>query len=287
MQIALSKQLFESEVYTYFFLSTHSSELLYEMDNASLIRIYSKNRTNCESYIYHVEDSYKNVKKELNRSLATALFADRVLLVEGPSEKVLFEKILEEIHPTYELDGGYLLDVNGINFEPYVKVLNGLNITPIVKTDNDLKAKKGQPKNFDLIGINRCLKLINKSPKESVEINYFVLNDEKKEIKDLELKKQLIFDKKIQIFKGNEVEINKLKENNIFLSKIDLENDLYDVIGERMEEILGDSPIQYLQSAKLLNMIELAQELSSKDCKAIFEHELFEALRKLVLSNVN
>ncbi|MEH7705979.1 AAA family ATPase [Bacillus toyonensis] len=282
MQIALSKQLFESEVYTYFFLSTHSPELLYEMDNASLIRIYSKNKTNCESYIYHVEDNYKNVKKELNRSLATALFADKVLLVEGPSEKVLFEKILEEVHPTYELDGGYLLDVNGINFEPYVKVLKGLNITPIVKTDNDLKAKKGQPKNFDLIGINRCIKLINGTPKESVEIDYFVINDKGKEVENVKLKRELIFAEKNRIFKGNAKEIQNLKENNIFLSKIDLEHDLYDVIGERLEEILGKSPIKYLQNHKLLNMIELTQELNSKDCKAIINHELFKALKKLV-----
>ncbi|EJS02226.1 ATP-dependent nuclease [Bacillus cereus] len=282
MQIALSKQLFESEVYTYFFLSTHSPELLYEMDNASLIRIYSKNKTNCESYIYHVEDNYKNVKKELNRSLATALFADKVLLVEGPSEKVLFEKILEEVHPTYELDGGYLLEVNGINFEPYVKVLKGLNITPIVKTDNDLKAKKGQPKNFDLIGINRCIKLINGTPKESVEIDYFVINDKGKEVENVKLKRELIFAEKNRIFKENAKEIQNLKENNIFLSKIDLEHDLYDVIGERLEEILGKSPIKYLQNHKLLNMIELTQELNSKDCKAIINHELFKALRELV-----
>ncbi|WP_002150844.1 ATP-dependent nuclease [Bacillus cereus] len=282
MQIALSKQLFESEVYTYFFLSTHSPELLYEMDNASLIRIYSKNKTNCESYIYHVEDNYKNVKKELNRSLATALFADKVLLVEGPSEKVLFEKILEEVHPTYELDGGYLLDVNGINFEPYVKVLKGLNITPIVKTDNDLKAKKGQPKNFDLIGINRCIKLINGTPKESVEIDYFVINDKGKEVENVKLKRELIFAEKNRIFKENAKEIQNLKENNVFLSKIDLEHDLYDVIGERLEEILGKSPIKYLQNHKLLNMIELTQELNSKDCKAIINHELFKALRELV-----
>ncbi|MDW3038313.1 MULTISPECIES: ATP-dependent endonuclease [Bacillus cereus group] len=282
MQIALSKQLFESEVYTYFFLSTHSPELLYEMDNASLIRIYSKNKTNCESYIYHVEDNYKNVKKELNRSLATALFADKVLLVEGPSEKVLFEKILEEVHPTYELDGGYLLDVNGINFEPYVKVLKGLNITPIVKTDNDLKAKKGQPKNFDLIGINRCIKLMNGTPKESVEIDYFVINDKGKEVENVKLKRELIFAEKNRIFKENAKEIQNLKENNIFLSKIDLEHDLYDVIGERLEEILGKSPIKYLQNHKLLNMIELTQELNSKDCKAIINHELFKALRELV-----
>ncbi|WP_318509111.1 ATP-dependent nuclease [Bacillus sp. T3] len=282
MQIALSKQLFESEVYTYFFLSTHSSELLYEMDNASLIRIYSQNKTNCESYIYHVEDKYKEVKKELNRSLATALFAEKVLLVEGPSEKVLFEKILEEVYPTYELDGGYLLEVNGINFEPYVKVLKALDIKPIVKTDNDLKAKKGSPKIFDLIGLNRCLRLIEAGVKGSVEINYFILNDEKKEVKDLVLKEILVKSKKLQIFGEFESEIKTLMENKIFLSKIDLEHDLFEAIGERMVEILGDSPIDYLQNSKLLNMIELTKELTKEDCNNIFNHELFKALKELV-----
>lgn len=169
MQIALSKQLFESGVYNYFFLSTHSSELLYEMDNASLIRIYSENRTNCASYIYHVGDSYKNVKKELNRSLSTALFANKVLLIEGPSEKVLFEKILDEVYPVYELNGGYLLDVGGINFRPYVEVLRGLNIFPIVKTDNDLKAKRNAPFTFDVIGINRCIELIGLEKKRQLK----------------------------------------------------------------------------------------------------------------------
>ncbi|MDD1505958.1 AAA family ATPase, partial [Lysinibacillus sp. CNPSo 3705] len=55
MQIALSKKLFSNEAYKYFFLTTHSSELLYELDAASLIRIYSKDKIKCSSYIYIVE----------------------------------------------------------------------------------------------------------------------------------------------------------------------------------------------------------------------------------------
>src|SRR5699024_3350211 len=161
MQIALSKQLFEKEVYDYFFLSTHSPELLYQMDNASLIRLYNEEIVNCSSHIYHVDEEYKNMKKELNRSLATALFANKVLLIEGESERVLFEKVLEETNPTYELDGGYILSVDGVKFKPYFDVLNALNITTIVKTDNDLKAKRNSKIQFDLIGLNRCLELIN------------------------------------------------------------------------------------------------------------------------------
>ncbi|WP_411342760.1 AAA family ATPase [Paenibacillus sp. WLX1005] len=54
MQIAFSKQLFFSNgAYNhFFFLTTHSSELLYEMDNASLIRVYSQNQTDSSSYFY-------------------------------------------------------------------------------------------------------------------------------------------------------------------------------------------------------------------------------------------
>ncbi|URN93087.1 MAG: AAA family ATPase [Candidatus Pristimantibacillus lignocellulolyticus] len=285
MQIALSKQLFNSKVYNYFFLSTHSAELLYEMDKASLIRIYSKGYTESESYIYQVDDEYKNVKKELNRSLSTALFAEKVLLVEGPSEKALFEKILEEVHPTFELDGGYILDVYGIKFRPYVKVLRGLNITAIVKTDNDLKAKKGQPKIFDLIGLQRCLNLLDLESEESevesldpVEIDYFLANGNWTRT----MKNQMIKDKKLALYTQYNNKIQQLVNEDIYLSKLDLEHDLFDAIDIRMKEILGSDPIKYLQDYKLLNMIELTNELTKEDCLKIIKHPLFKALRKLV-----
>jgi len=291
MQIALSKQLFSSEVYQYFFLSTHSSELLYEMDNASLIRIYSKGTIDCESYIYRVDDEYKNVKKELNRSLSTALFAEKVLLVEGPSEKVLFEKILEEVHPTYELDGGYILDVSGIKFKPYLKVLKKLNIDVVVKTDNDLKAKKGQPKMFDLIGIQRCINLLHIDSSDTdikaldaVEIDYFH-KGKTSFTESVKIKK--IKDKKIELFNQYSTKIKVLKENQIYLSKLDLEHDLFEVIGERMKQLLGSNPVKYLQDHKLINMIELTNDLTKDDCLKIITHPLFESLRKLVKYELN
>ncbi|MED0998342.1 AAA family ATPase [Bacillus mobilis] len=291
MQIAISKQLFNSKVYNYFFLSTHSSELLYEMDNASLIRIYSEDRIDCESYIYNINDEYKNVKKELNKALSTALFAEKVLLVEGPSEKVLFEKILEEVYPTYELDGGYLLDVGGIKFKPYVDVLKGLNITPIVKTDNDLKSKRNNATIFDLIGIKRCLNLIDTEDEsesiDSVEIDYFYENEQGKRVWNNRVKKQMIKDKKLELYESFKDSIDQFKEKSIYLSKIDLEHDLYEVIGDRMEDILGSNPIDYLQDHKLLNMIELTNELTKEDCINIINHPLFESLRKLVPNEID
>lgn len=286
MQIALSQQLFNSEVYTYFFLSTHSSELLYEMDNTSLIRIHSKKNIVCESYLYQIEDEYKTVKKELNRSLATALFAEKVLLVEGPSEKVLFEKILTEIRPTYELDGAYILEVSGIKFKPYIQVLKKLDISVIVKTDNDLKSKKNNKISFDLIGLQRCLDLLNidvidskTNQLEPVTIDYF---HKGKTTFTESTKVRKIKQMKLEIWKKYSKEISILKTNQIYISKLDLEHDLNEVIGSRMKEILGKDPVKYLQSSKLINMIELTKGLTKDDCILIIKNPLFEALRKLV-----
>ena len=245
MQIALSKQLFDYHVYDYFILSTHSSELLYEMDKASLIRVYSKEKTLCESYLYEVPKYFSSIKKELNESLTTAIFSERVLLIEGPSEKALFEKILSVVSPTYELEGGYLLLVDGIKFKPYFNVLKALNIIPIVKTDNDLKAKSNNKKLFDKIGFNRCLSLLEEASLEGIEIDYSTIDEKGNTIWTKSEKSRLIFEKKKEIYEENRQLIEMLETNDIFLSKIDLENDLYEVIPDKIEEVFeGSNPIK-------------------------------------------
>lgn len=283
MQIALSKQLFDYVVYDYFVLSTHSSELLYEMDKASLIRIYSEDKTLCESYMYKVPAEFSSVKKELNESLTTALFSDRVLLIEGPSEKALFEKILSIVNPNYELEGGYLLLVDGIKFKPYFDILNALNIVPIVKTDNDLKAQRGHKTFFDAIGFNRCLKLINKKSLNKVELDYSSMDIKGQKRWLLSDRDRMVFDKKKELYREQTLHIEDFKKANIFLSKVDLENDLYEVIPERLKAVFGkDDPVKSLQNKKLLNMLMLIDKLTDQECRKIFEHNRFEALKRLV-----
>lgn len=279
MQIALSHQLFNMDIYKYFFLSTHSAELLYEMDKAALIRIYSRDKTDCASIIYNVDQTYKNLKKELNRSLAHALFADKVLLVEGPSEKVLFERILYLINPLYELQGGYLMEVDGIKFKPYVDALSTLQIKWFVKTDNDLKSKRNNKSQFDLIGLNRCIEILNKE-----KMNYITIDFEPAKNADgkynTSLKEEIIKNEKLKLYEEESSLIEELNTNSIYLSKIDLENDLYEVISGKMEELFGNNPIKRLQSAKLINMIKLSEQLEEEECRAIYEHELFKVLRE-------
>ncbi|MDT2425352.1 AAA family ATPase [Enterococcus gallinarum] len=285
MQIALSKQLFDYSVYDYFFLSTHSSELLYEMDDASLIRIYSEDKTTTESFIYNVPEEFVSVKKELNESLTTALFADRVLLIEGPSEKALFEKVLSVVRSTYELEGGYLLLVDGIKFKPYYDILKKLSIIPIVKTDNDLKEKKGNVSHFDIIGFNRCYKLLNMDGLDSIIIDYSTIGEDGKEIWYISEKEKKVLEEKKQLFLHYKQDIKMFNDENIFISKIDLENDLFEVIPERLNEVFGsNNPIKRMQDKKLLNMLKLIDNLTEEDCFKIFNHERFESLKRVVIS---
>jgi len=283
MQLALSYQLFNKDIYKYFFLSTHSAELLYEMDNAALIRLYSKDKTDCSSTIYELGETYKNLKKELNRTLAHALFTEKVLLVEGPSEKVLFEKILNSINPFYELEGGFLIEVAGIKFKPYVAILTSLGIKCFVKTDNDLKSQRGNAEKFDLIGFNRCLELTNRKKLHSILIDLSAakLSSGGYSIKT---KEKIINETKLRVYRYFKFIIEDLESKNIYLSKIDLENDLYEAIPEKMTDLFGPKdPIKEIQKAKLLNMIKLVEELSNEDCKSIYNHNLFCSLKEFAI----
>ncbi|NIK11756.1 ATP-dependent nuclease [Alkalibacillus almallahensis] len=274
MQIALSKQLFIKDTYEYFFMSTHSPELLYEMDNTKLIRIYSDDRIICNSFLYNVEERYRNVKRKLNKDLSSALFSSRVLLVEGPSERVFFERILDEIYPEYELNGGFLLEVGGIYFSKYVDTLENLGITVLIKTDNDLKKRKGSENEYELLGINRCLSLLGDSKLDNTYLD-IPSNASKKEINTI------LNDEKRRLLEKHEHEVSRFKENMIYLSKIDLEHDINNVIGEHFNYDI----IKYLQDSKLYNMAEFINELDQELCNVIFYSDEFECLREMAFDD--
>ncbi|EDS78873.1 ATP-dependent nuclease [Clostridium perfringens] len=278
MQIALSKQLFSEDGYNYCFMSTHSSDILYELDKSNLIRIYSGEKIECKSHIYNIPTEFKTNKKKLNKHFCNALFSERVLLIEGPSEYVLFEKVMNEINSNYELDGGYILQVNGTYFKTYFDAFKDLNIKIIVKTDNDLRAStaKNSDSEYELLGINRCLGLIGEEKKQNIKIAF--------EKKGAAHKKSKLKEEKRKCFENNKISIDKFEENSIFLSEIDLENDLAQVIGEKIQSILGCKKtkiVDVLQSSKLYKMVELVDGLKKDDCEKIYESRYFKCLKEL------
>lgn len=279
MQLALSYEIFSDELFKYLFLTTHSSLIVSQMDQVNLVKLVKECGVVGKSYAYSVPEEYKTLKQKLNQNLAEAIYADVVLLVEGPSEKILFERVLIEKCERYESLGGYILEVDGISFKEYYCVLIGLGIKVIVRTDNDLKYNKSN-RELNLLGINRCLTLLGKDKKANLNLKEEHLDRyEAEESYRVEIKRE-VYDKETDI-------VEDLKASYVFLSRVDLENDLNEIIQSRLDSLASDnnsekSGVDYLQTAKLKNMIKLCKVLSDEEITSIYEHERFECLRKMV-----
>lgn len=264
MQIALSQILFTDTKYTYLFVTTHSPFVLYEMDNVNLVRIYSDRKINGISTFYKVPENYEKARKMLNCCLSEAIFANKVLLVEGPSEYMLFSKVLAIVHPFYEADGIYILPVDGIGFQMYKSILDELEIFNVIKTDNDLRAVKGKG-TYSVLGFSRCNKYIGKEllPTEQIQENSIAA--------------------KRALYNTNIKTLDKIRsEYRIFLSKVDLENDLDEVMHDRLLTLLEEtSPVDYLQDSKHYHMVELIEKLSDIDCRTIYNHYNFVCLKEV------
>lgn len=264
MQIALSQILFTDDKYAYLFVTTHSPFILYEMDDVNLVRIYSDRKINGISTFYKVPESYEKTRKMLNRCLSEAIFANKVLLVEGPSEYMLFSKVLSVVHPFYEADGIYILPVDGVGFGMYSSILGELEIFNVIKTDNDLRAVKGKG-TYSVLGFSRCNKYIGK-----------------KLLPTTQLQENSISAKRA-LYQENEDRLNEIRsEYRIFLSKVDLENDLDEALHDRLIDLLKEtSPVDYLQDAKHYHMVKLVEKLTDEDCSAIYNHYNFACLKEV------
>lgn len=264
MQLALSQILFTDSKYTYLFVTTHSPFILVEMDNVNLVRIYSERKTYSVSTFYEVPDIYKKNRKMLNRCLSEAIFANKVLLVEGPSEYALFDKVLSVVHPFYEADGIYILPVYGVGFEKYISILKELKIFNVIKTDNDLRIVKGKNE-YSVLGFLRCNKYIDE---ERLPIAPITENS---------------IDSKRRLYDVNINALNEIRRDwHIYLSKVDLENDLDEFLHDRLVDLLeDDDPVKYLQDAKNYHMVELIKKLSDEDCKKIYNHYNFACLKEV------
>lgn len=267
MQMALSHRIFVDEKYKYIFMTTHSSYVLVDMDKVNLVRIFNETKINSASSFYEVPKKFKKQKKKLNKALIEAIFADKVLLVEGPSEEILFDKVLSTLNPFYQVDGIYILVTNGIDFKPYVDILNNLKIPFFLKTDNDLK-KSGKKEKYRPIGFSRINKIIGE---EKLPMDY--VSDNKVE------DKRMLYEKTKDL-------LDSIREKyHIFLSRVSLEEDLDEVLHDKLNHYLpkaNGNPVAYLKDHKKYNMIKLVDKLNRDDCKTISSHYNFACLEEIL-----
>lgn len=278
VQLAISKQLFQKDIFKYIFLSTHSSFLIKKIENVTLIKLMSNGKIMGKSVSYKIPEEYGYLKNKMTDDLTEAIFARKVLLVEGPSEKQLFDKVLSVLNKDYEIQNKIIISVNGVDFKPYYNILNNLGIEVIIKTDNDIFDQKKTTKEYlyggvTFSGINRCLDVLGISKLKTKKFN-----------SDFEAQNFNKEAEKVKIYSKYNV---TLKNSKIYLSGIDLEHDLIDVLKEydsQFKQTLNfseDSTVVFLQKAKVKNMIKFLKIIKEIHCKEIYDSDKFKCLKDL------
>lgn len=296
MQQMISRNIFQvnKDLYKYLFVTTHSEHMLMYMDEVNLVRIHKDLNDDYKSAskFYVVPDEFKKTRKTFNEVLSQAFFYDKVLLVEGMSEKILFDAIYEKIAEGHIeviglLEKILILSVEGIGFQKYVELLHELGIEVFVKTDNDIKKVNGE--NYvSLLGINRCKKLYN------YYINVNNIESEKENIKETEdySKQRIKNDIKRRVYNRNKESIEIWEKFNIYLSEIELEEDLSKVLnvnGLLSSNFIDEKDfIEFLQEQKKINMNQFVNDyLDYEMAKVIYQSNEFKCLRDLLGFVVN
>jgi putative ATP-dependent endonuclease of OLD family len=206
------------------FITSHSPQIASEFSPNSIVRLVKKGKFTkaanggCSKII---EDAVYEFGYRLNAISAEAFFANAVLLVEGPSE-ILFYRVLAK-YLDIDLDRFNIsvLVANGIGFSTYITILQALEIEWVVRTDNDV-FKVSRRSAYRMAGVLRAISLYEKHTTRDKQTDALV--DEIKEdlgnMPDPAPAEDLV--KKINKLR------QKLEEYDIFLSVVDLENDLLD-----------------------------------------------------------
>ena len=276
---------FDSQI----FITTHSPHIASKFIPDCIVRLYSENKlsfaacSGCSPKIKTVIDEFSY---RLNSLSAETFFSDGVFLVEGPSEVIFYSALAHELGFDLDRRNISILSVEGIGFKPYVAVCDALNIPWVLRTDNDIyKIPRSKPGKSHYAGISRIIgiaeicsentdDLLQYWEDHSSENEWFIdaVNPESVP----EIAKKL-----------NEYIRTQVKQYGLFLSDIDLENDLANsAISGDLKDYYDISDINNLVKAmknrKAENMLEFLSEKHSK-LSLLKEDRICDPLNALIL----
>ena len=199
-----------------------------------------------------------------------------VFLVEGTSEVIFYKALAKENKIDLDRLNISILSVEGIGFKPYIKVCKALNIPWVLRTDNDV-FKNTQNESY-YAGIDRAIGII-----KDCNLSYDVPS-----VYQNECKKWSGDSVPSDIKDSNDKMRESLKNAGIYMSKMDLENDLaksnlndtlndyYDIQESDVAKLVSE-----MQKRKAENMFKFIQKEHSNLVK-LQNDELIEPIFDIV-----
>tara|TARA_R110001583_G_scaffold118023_2_gene269167 strand:+ start:74 stop:1762 length:1689 start_codon:yes stop_codon:yes gene_type:complete len=221
-------------------ITSHSPQITERYKPDSIIRILSNtegSKAANDGCSPCISDAWDSLGYRMSILPAEAFFASCVFLVEGPSEKLFYEELATRLNIDLDYYNISILCVDGIQFKVYCEILNAMEIPWVLRTDNDVSGIKGST-NKRAVGMNRCLSLMGfpNLPDSPAATN----------------SQQLVAN---GVWNNTS---NLINPNGMFISKIDLENDLSLELGAELLAFSGKvniaDAVKYLQGKKAIRM---------------------------------
>lgn len=182
---------------------------------------------------------------------AEALFASAVLLVEGPSEEILYKALAEHVGIDLDHHNISVVPVDGVGFGPFASLLSSLSIPFAIRTDNDVGLiPKRKPVAYRMDGLRRAVRLASR---HSVGFDATTPVADVKRYTDLPSPVLPASTRR-----SAQKLCKQLARHGIFVAGADLESDLYDELGPTLENHYGTAgkaaTVAAMQKRKADNM---------------------------------
>lgn len=274
---------FDSQV----FITTHSPHIASKFNPDCIVRLYSENKLSfaaCSGCSLKIKTVIDEFSYRLNSLSAETFFSDGVFLVEGPSEVIFYSALASELKLDLDRRNISILSVEGIGFKPYIAVCDALNIPWVLRTDNDIfKIPKSGKLHY--AGISRVIgiaEICNENTNDLMK--YWEEHSSENEWSIDNANPKRVLDKAKTL---NKYIRNQVKPYGLFLSDIDLENDLANsAISNDLKKYYEISDtnelVKAMQNRKAENILDFLAENHSK-LLLLKEDEICDPLNALIL----
>lgn len=276
---------FEEQV----FITTHSPYIATEFKPDRIVKLCSKGKSTkaakggCSE---ELKTDFDDFGYRLDAITSDVFFVNGVFLVEGPSEKLFYTALAKQLEIDLDRLNVSILSVNGVGFKPYIKICLALDIPFVLRTDNDIfsKTKKIGQKNVEFSfqgGISRVMgiytELLQTEDNQGL-IEYWKTHHLKNEWLKIRQHPQVAKDLANNI-------IQEVEKNNIYISQIDLENDLANSsLLSSLKKFYNTraikSTVDKMQKAKAENMLKFLKA-HFDDLKCLSEDKISEPLKQI------
>ncbi|MCU5031536.1 hypothetical protein BK720_01660 [Bacillus thuringiensis serovar brasilensis] len=269
------------------FITTHSPHIAAEFKPDRIVKLYSKMKCTkvakggCSE---EIRINFDDFGYRLDAITSDVFFVNAVFLVEGPSEKLFYTALAKQLDIDLDRLNVSIISVNGVGFKPYIKICLALDIPFVLRTDNDIfnKTKRIKEEDVELSyhgGISRVMGIYMEllQTEENRElISYW--NEHKSE--NEWLRNSSCPETALNLAKHI---IKEVEKNNMFLSKIDLENDLvnselFSTLKSFYNTRTLTSTVKKMQTAKAENMLEFLSA-HMDDLKCLEDDKIAEPLK--------